>query len=140
MKKSFYIMMGRIKEAIQLSRPSVDIVRSLQCIAVLDFLYTNNFILGYSIVNEDIVTVYFRYVLGVPYILALNLISTPGRMVSLTYRELRKISRDTTNIVILSTKRGLVRSDILLSKDFESLSGEMEKNGGIMLFSVQVRA
>lgn len=75
------------------------------CESFLKILWTEGFILGYSIENEKI-KIFLKYVNGRPAINSLNLISTPSRRIYYSVKQIWKID-SCQYFIILSTNKGL---------------------------------
>nr|YP_011008143.1 ribosomal protein S8 [Egregia menziesii]WBP70044.1 ribosomal protein S8 [Egregia menziesii] len=77
------------------------------CTKVLDILWKENLIKGYTKTNEDIITVFLRYHDGFPICTYFVVISRPRDRVYLSLLDLVRLSND-FGVLILSTTKGIM--------------------------------
>jgi small subunit ribosomal protein S8 len=135
-KSAYFVMMGRVVEAIQRARPHVLVPCSKQCVHVLQFLYREGYIRGYEKINNKTLKIYFKFLKGKPLIHMIKIHTKPSREVSVSYRSLRQTNVG-SSICVISTKHGLCSLSDLL---YQNTVGKYrwQPIGGIMLFSFRV--
>lgn len=120
---------SRIRNACLLKQLTVNVRRSVFILQVLDFLYQEGYIRGYSIVNIKEVTVHLKYIKNACVIKELKQISTPGRRVYLTIRDINNYlvnKKYLGNYYVISTSNGLKTLTQCVSENI----------GGLLLFKV----
>ena len=104
MKNFLWNMFANIKNGQISKRAFVIQPKKKICESFLKILWTEGFILGYSIENEKI-KIFLKYVNGRPAINSLNLISRPSRKVYYSVKQIWKIDSQ-KSFVIFSTSQG----------------------------------
>lgn len=98
-------MFANIKNG-QISRRAFVIhPRKKICESFLKILWTEGFIVGYSI-EDNKIKIFLKYVNGRPAINSLNLISRPGRRIYYSLKQIWKIDSSQC-FIIVSTNQGL---------------------------------
>jgi len=126
-------MLGRMKEAIQKSRPFFLTVRSDFCIRVLDLLYTRGFISGYFLVNDYTIKVQMKNVNGRPFIRSIVLYSTPGRTVYYSFSGLQQHLCKSDTVAVMH-KNGLCF--FYEAQQLREMKCQSYGHGGVVLFGI----
>nr|YP_011007898.1 ribosomal protein S8 [Aureophycus aleuticus]WBP69729.1 ribosomal protein S8 [Aureophycus aleuticus] len=85
------------------------------CTKVLDILWKENLIKGYTKTNEGRITVFLRYHDGYPVCTRLVIISRPRDRVYLSLLDLARLSND-FGVLILSTTKGIMTNEQCIRK------------------------
>ena len=85
------------------------------CTKVLDILWKENLIKGYTKTNEGIITVFLRYHDGSPICTRLVIISRPRDRIYLSLVDLARLSND-FGVLILSTTKGIMTHEQCIRK------------------------
>nr|YP_009114983.1 ribosomal protein S8 [Saccharina latissima]AIZ58348.1 ribosomal protein S8 [Saccharina latissima]ALG63431.1 ribosomal protein S8 [Saccharina sp. ye-C] len=85
------------------------------CTKVLDILWKENLIKGYTKTNEGIITVFLRYHDGSPICTRLVIISRPRDRIYLSLLDLARLSND-FGVLILSTTKGIMTHEQCIRK------------------------
>lgn len=105
MKNFLPNMLATIKNG-QLSKRSFVICQKKKiCEALLKILWSEGFILGYSIENQKL-KIFLKYVNSTPAINTLSLISTPSKKIYYSVKQIWKI-KSANHFIIFSTNQGL---------------------------------
>ena len=91
------------------------------CTKVLDIMWKENLICGYTKSNEGFLTVFLRYHDSLPICTHLTILSRPRDRLYLSLMDLSRISDD-FGILIVSTPKGIMTSKKAISK---GLGGEI---------------
>nr|QWK44480.1 ribosomal protein S8 [Desmarestia aculeata] len=85
------------------------------CTKVLDLLWKENLIRGYTKTNDGIITVLLRYYEGSPICSRLIVLSRPRDRLYLSLLDLSRVSDD-FGVLILSTPRGIMTAEDAVRK------------------------
>lgn len=77
---------------------------------ILDILWKENFIRGYSITSEDYVRVFLRYYQGSPVCTQLTVISSSHHRLYFSLLDLSRLADD-FGVLIISTPKGIMTAD-----------------------------
>jgi len=105
-------MVANIKNGLAAKRKIVYQVREKKCEAILQVLWNEGFILGYTISpnkeikGEEILKIYLKYNNGKPVINNIKLISKPGHKLYYSIKQIWKIPSN-NSLIIFNTTRGL---------------------------------
>jgi len=101
-------MFANIKNGLLAKRSFVHQKNKKQCQAFLKHLWSEGFILGYKICDNDpdSLKIFLKYVNGKPAINTIKLITKPGRRVYYSVKQIWKIDARQVSI-IFSTHKGL---------------------------------
>lgn len=105
MKNYLWNMLIAIKNGQIAQREFVFHKKKKLCEAFLKVLWSEGFILGYT-VNNDRIKIILKYVNNQPVIRSLNFLSRPGRRVYYSHKQIWKID-STKYFIVLSTNKGL---------------------------------
>jgi len=75
-------MVSRMRVAAKARRKSVDVLTTKFLLNILDVLYKNGVIRGFSVINSGKTRVFLKYHQNKPVYFDMRLISKPGRKVS----------------------------------------------------------
>lgn len=91
----------------QLSKKSyIQHPRKKVCESFLKVLWTEGFILGYSIENDNQIKIFLKYIDDRPVINSLSILSRPGRKIYYSIKQIWKLDSNKT-FIIFSTNKGL---------------------------------
>nr|YP_011007933.1 ribosomal protein S8 [Chorda asiatica]QWK44401.1 ribosomal protein S8 [Chorda asiatica]WBP69764.1 ribosomal protein S8 [Chorda asiatica] len=85
------------------------------CTKVLDILWKERLIKGYTKTNEGVITVFLRYDEGLPICTRLVVLSRPRDRLYLSLLDLSRVSKD-FGVLILSTPKGIMTSQEAVRK------------------------
>ena len=85
------------------------------CTKILDLLWKENLIRGYTKTNEGVIVVSLRYHDGSPICTRLTVLSRPRDRLYLSLLDLSRVSDD-FGILILSTPKGIMTAEEAISK------------------------
>jgi ribosomal protein S8 len=93
-------------------------------LTILKTLYTSGLIQGYTVLNSSKVVIYLRKVFNKTLTRDLRLISTPKSKISLDYKSISSLKKNTNFTLFFSTDQGL----------FTINECKKHKIGGVLLF------
>jgi ribosomal protein S8 len=93
-------------------------------LSILKILYNSGLIQGYSALDSNKVIIYLRKVFNKTLTRELKLISTPKTKVSLDYKAITRLKKNTNSLMFFSTDQGL----------FTINECKKNKIGGVLLF------
>ena len=93
-------------------------------LSILKILYNSGLIQGYSALDSNKVIIYVRKVFNKTLTRELKLISTPKTKVSLDYKAITRLKKNTNSLMFFSTDQGL----------FTINECKKNKIGGVLLF------
>jgi ribosomal protein S8 len=93
-------------------------------LTILKTLYTSGLIQGYTVLDSSKVVIYLRKVFNKTLTRELKLISTPKTKVSLDYKAITRLKKNTNSLMFFSTDQGL----------FTINECKKNKIGGVLLF------
>ena len=93
-------------------------------LSILKKLYDSGLIQSYTVLNDNKVVVYLRKVLNRTLTRELKLVSTPKSKLSLDYKSISLLKKNTKYIMFFSTDKGL----------FNVIECKKNKIGGVLLF------
>lgn len=100
-------MFAAIKNGLICKKLSIKIPKKNICESFLKILWTEGYILGYSIDKKNNqIKIYFKYTSDRPAINSINLISKPGRKIYYSLKQIWKIDSNKV-FIIFSTNQGL---------------------------------
>lgn len=93
-------------------------------LSILKILYNSGLIQGYSVLDSNRVIIYLRKVFNKTLTRELKLVSTPKTKVSLDYKAILSLKKNTNSLMFFSTDQGL----------FTINECKKNKVGGVLLF------
>lgn len=111
----------------QLTKKSyITILKKKNCESILNVLWDEGFISGYSIISGNKVKIFLKYNTQRPAISNINFISQPGLKVHCSAKQLWKFETN-KNLIILSTNKGI----------FSLENCKKKQKGGELLLSIK---
>ena len=112
MKNYFWNMFANIKNGSLAKKAFVYQKNKKQCQMFLKQLWSEGFILGYKICDEnpDLLKIFLKYTDGKPVVSTVKLISKPGRRIYFSAKQIWKMDLH-SGCIIFSTHRGLKTID-----------------------------
>jgi ribosomal protein S8 len=131
--KLLHNLLSNIQTGLIIRRKEIDVPRTLLNLEVLNLLYTEGFINGFSISTNkpNCFKVFLKYVNEKSVIKQLKIVSTASRRVYVTHKKLRTDLVFKGLFVISSSENGLVLSDNVMKN-----SEITNKAGGEVLFQI----
>jgi len=108
----------RIRNAIQVRHPKVDMPNSKMKIRIAEILQNEGFIKNFKVAKDNkqgVLRMYLKYVNGEPSIRGIKRISTPGRRVYVGKESLPKVLNG-LGVAIVSTSSGVVTDEVCREK------------------------
>jgi small subunit ribosomal protein S8 len=102
-------MLARLYSAKCSNRHEVTILKSSFCIRIITILRDLGYI-SYSVIFDRTIVVYLKYKDNKAIFMGFKLISTPGRRIYLSLKQIKKINRKWPGYIICSTNKGLLTS------------------------------
>lgn len=115
-------MIARIKNGQRARLLEISIIKSHLCIDILNVLYREGYIRGYSVkTTKNMIYVYLKYIDNKPVITEIKRISKPGRRYYINNKQLDDLYNG-LGILILTTSKGVISNR--LAKEYK-LGGEL---------------
>jgi small subunit ribosomal protein S8 len=109
-------MLTKIRNCNKVNLLSVKHINSIICNNILNVLYEEGYIRGYTIINKYSINILLKYIENKPVINNIIRISKPGRKIYYSYNDLLKLKNNNNNILyIISTNQGIISSNKALS-------------------------
>nr|YP_009549868.1 ribosomal protein S8 [Cladosiphon okamuranus]AYW52582.1 ribosomal protein S8 [Cladosiphon okamuranus] len=108
-------LINRLRNAYMVYHLSVSFREVRFCTKILDILWKENLIRGYTRTNQGLITVFLRYHDGSPMCTRLTILSRPRDRLYLSLLDLSRVLDD-FGILILSTPKGIMTAKEALSK------------------------
>nr|YP_010032400.1 ribosomal protein S8 [Schizocladia ischiensis]QOW07614.1 ribosomal protein S8 [Schizocladia ischiensis] len=109
-------MLSGIRNGLMARKPSVLQKSTKTCLQVLDILWEEGYIQGYSYMGKGEVEIVLKYRRGRPVMKDLGRISRPGRPLYLSALDLYKVHKAKLHILVVATPQGLLEGKKALKK------------------------